>query len=217
MSDPAVTVVDYGVGNLLSVRRAFEAAGARVILTGDPAAIVRAERLVLPGVGAFGDCMAGIRRQGLVEPLLEFARNGRPFIGICVGMQVLLEVSEEFGSHPGLGMIAGRVREIERTDADGAPHKIPHIGWAPLAVPAARSETGWADSPLADLAPGARVYFVHSFTAEPDYEADRLADAYYNGSRICAAVQRGPVVGMQFHPEKSGPVGLAIIRRFLGG
>jgi len=205
-------VVDYGVGNLLSVTRALAECGAEVSLTGDPQAVAAARCLVLPGVGAFGDCMVELERRGLAGPLRDYLRSGRPALGICVGMQVLLDIGEEFGEHAGLGIIPGRVRAIPNTRADGTPHKIPHIGWSEIYPSPGRS---WADTIFAAVRPGSCCYFVHSFTAEPADPAHRLADCDYNGRLVCAAVQAGAVYGVQFHPEKSGAVGLAILRRFL--
>ncbi|MEO5335390.1 MAG: imidazole glycerol phosphate synthase subunit HisH [Magnetospirillum sp. WYHS-4] len=207
-----VVVVDYGAGNLLSVCRAFQHVGAQVVLADGPAAVAVADRLVVPGVGAFGDCMGGLRRRGLVEPILEFCGRDRPFLGICVGMQMMFEASEEFGEHPGLGLLPGRVTAIPATGADGHPHKIPHIGWNRLLVP----EGGvWTESILKDLAPGAWAYFVHSFAGNPVDPTHRLADTDYDGRIFPAAVRRGGLFGTQFHPEKSGAVGLTILRRFL--
>lgn len=208
-----VALIDYGVGNLLSVSRALEAAGGKVELTSSPARIRAAERIVLPGVGAFGDCMAELGRRGLVEPVLEFVRSARPMLGICVGMQILLEVGEEFGEHRGLGLIAGRVTRIPDAGADGTPHKIPHIGWNTLQPrPDAQS---WRGTIFDGVEPDSPAYFVHSFTAHPLDERHRLADADYDGRTISAAVRIGNVSGTQFHPEKSGPVGLKILENFL--
>lgn len=208
-----VTVADYGVGNLLSVRRALEACGADVTMSGDPDAVARAERLVVPGVGAFGACMERLTQFQLVDALLTFAGSGRPLLGICVGMQMLLEHGEEFGRHKGLGLIPGRVAAIPGTAADGHLHKIPHIGWKHIQRPDGGRD--WSDTVLADTREGAELYFVHSYTAEPDDDADRIADCDYNGRRVSAAIGRDQIFGCQFHPEKSGPVGLRILSRFL--
>ena len=207
-----VTIIDYGVGNLLSVARAFVQIGAEAVVTSDPAAITRAERLVLPGVGAFSQGMQELRQRGLIEPLRAFARSSRPFLGVCLGMQMLLDSSEEFGAHPGLGLIPGKVVAIPRTKQDGNPHKIPHIGWNAL-QPAPGAD--WSTTALADVRPGAYAYFVHSFSAEPTRRENRLADVDYNGRTVCAVVSNGGIIGCQFHPEKSGDVGLSILRRFL--
>lgn len=210
-----VTIVDYDVGNLLSVKRAFENFGASVTLTGDQKVIADAERLILPGVGAFGDCIRALRLRNLVEPIKAYAGTGRPFLGICVGMQLLFDRSEEFGIHEGLGLIPGAVVAIPKTGAEGQPHKIPHIGWNAIKTPEGFKKAHWRGTILDNVEPGASVYFVHSYTAQPDVAADRLADAIYNSRLISAAVRRDQITGTQFHPEKSGPVGLSMIKRFL--
>jgi len=210
-----VVVVDYGVSNLLSVGRAFERCGATVTLASEAATIEHADRLVLPGVGAFADCMSGFASRGFVEPVLRFIESGRPFLGICVGMQILFERSEEFGDHPGMGLFGGAVRMIPRTGSDGRPHKIPHIGWAPLELPDGRGPSFWRGTVLDGLAPGTAMYFVHSFTADPADPAVRLADCRYDGRLVSAAIARDNVTATQFHPEKSGPAGLALLSGFL--
>lgn len=210
-----VAIVDYGIGNLFSVYRAFEHCGARILVSDDLQVLLSAPRLVLPGVGAFAD---GIRRlidRGLDKVVHEFADSGKPLLGICLGMQMLASVSEEFGEHKGLGIIPGRVMAIPNTGVDGRPHKIPHIGWARLEQP--EKAMDWSDSILTGLRSGDSVYLVHSFAVQPDDDAHRLADCNYNGRVISAAVRKGNVYGTQFHPEKSGLVGLSIIRNFLDG
>jgi glutamine amidotransferase len=206
-----VTVVDFGVGNLLSVRHAFEHVGAQVDLASDPGRIRAAERLVLPGVGAFGDGMRGLAERGLAEAVAGFARSGRPLLGICLGMQMLLDWSEEFGRHAGLGLLSGGVSALPSIDAAGKRLKVPHVGWSPL-LPVGNA--AWEGTLLEGLEPGDAAYFVHSFAAVPDSAADRLADTAYGGLRICAVLERGNLSGCQFHPEKSGPKGLRIIRNF---
>jgi len=209
-----VTIVDYGIGNLFSVQRALEHCGATVRLSSEAGAIDEAERLVLPGVGAFADGMRGLRDQGLIDPLRRFAAAGRPFLGICLGMQMLATVSEEFGEHAGLGLIPGRVVPVPSVTTDGHPQKTPHIGWNEL-VPAV-GRASWEGSVLASTPEGAAVYLVHSYHFLPDDPKDGLADCIYGGHRITAAVQRGHLMGCQFHPEKSGATGLAVLDRFLG-
>ncbi len=210
-----VTIIDYGLCNILSVTRGFESVGAEVELTDSAAAIDRAERLVLPGVGAFADGMAGLREKGLVEPLREYAKSGRPLIGVCLGMQMLLETNEEFGIHEGLGLIPGRVVAIPGTDADGRAHKIPHIGWTDLVPPEGTTPESWKKTVFKEIRPGTAAYFVHSYTAVTTNRANRLADSYYGGQLISAAVYSGNVYGCQFHPEKSGPIGLSILKSFM--
>ena len=207
-----VTLVDYGIGNLYSVRRALECVGADVLLSSNPMEIEAAERLVLPGVGAFEDGMAGLTGRGLVDPVRRHAASGRPLMGICLGMQMLASVSEEFGLNTGLGLIPGRVTAISGTTTEGLRQKIPHVGWSALLPSAA---VRWEGTALADTAPGSSVYLVHSFQMVPDEPVHRLAEYEYGGHRITAAVGSGRIIGCQFHPEKSGPVGLDILRRFL--
>jgi glutamine amidotransferase len=213
MSSPDVAIIDYGVGNLLSVRRGLEHVGAKVRVTSDPAEILAASRVVLPGVGAFADGMAELKRNGLDDTVREVAQRGLPLLGICLGMQMLLEESEEFGPSAGLGLIAGKVLPVPAIDSEGHPQKIPHIGWNALEFPLERKS--WHGTPLQSVAPGDSVYFVHSFMASPDDPACRIADCLYGGTRIAAAVGSANVFGCQFHPEKSGDVGLAILKGFL--
>lgn len=205
-----IAIIDYGAGNVHSVRRAFEHCGAEPVLTADPAAVENADRLVLPGVGAFADGMRSLRERGLIEPIRRFVESGRPFLGICLGMQMLATSSEEFGVHQGLNLMPGRVIPIPAHDTSGAPQKIPHIGWAEL-VPS----VGWAGTILEDTPEGTSVYLVHSFEFEPDDDNHRLADCYYGGHRIAAAVRLNNMTACQFHPEKSGEAGLRMIAAFL--
>jgi glutamine amidotransferase len=208
-----ITVIDYGLGNLLSIQQAFEHWGAAVTITDSPELVQNAERLVLPGVGAFEDGMLGLRDRKLIEPIKNYASTQRPLLGICLGMQMLLDRSEEFGVHEGLKLIPGTVTAIPSTRADGVPHKVPHIGWNELTSSA--SKGNWTGTILNGIPPGSCVYFVHSFTAVPLDPGHRLADCYYNGRLISAAISSGNVWGCQFHPEKSGSVGLRILRNFL--
>lgn len=208
-----VTVVDYGVGNLYSVSRALETCGCdEVEVSSDPAAIERAGRLILPGVGAFADGMRGLRERGLVEPIMRHAASGRPLLGICLGMQMLATASEEFGTHAGLGLIPGRVVAIPRHTVDNLPLKVPFIGWTTIAVADDGQVVG---SLLASHPAQAAVYLVHSFHVQPDDATHRLATYEYGGHRITAAIRRDNITGFQFHPEKSGAVGLAILRKFV--
>ncbi len=209
---PRVTIVDYGVGNLLSVRGALEYCGAEAQFSSSPKAIESADRLLLPGVGAFADSMADMRDCNLVEPVLGFAEAGRPLLGICLGMQMLMEESEEFGRHEGLGLVKGRVVPIPPNGADGKPHRIPHVGWSELSP---SHPGGWDGTLLKDLCTGDSVYFVHSFMALPERPHDRLGDCDYHGQKICSVVRRDNVIGCQIHPEKSGEVGIQILRNFI--
>lgn len=210
---PEITVIDYGVGNLLSVQRGLEHCGAKVILTADPEQILAAKRVVLPGVGAFYNAMQSLENLGLVSVIRELARCKIPLLGICLGMQLLLEESEEFGVTPGLGVIPGRVVAVPDSTLSGTAQKIPHIGWG--ALEPCDVGAGWQDSLLQDNHPGEAAYFVHSFMAVPTDSAHRIADCLYGGHKIAATISRDKITGCQFHPEKSGEVGLKILRRFI--
>ena len=210
-----IKVINYGLSNLLSVQRAFEHLGTQVEFVNTPDGVLAAEALVLPGVGAFKDGMAGLERLGLIEPILQKAAAGTPLLGICLGMQMLFDESDEFGLHKGLGLIPGRVEKIPALDADGDPQRVPHISWNGLWP--ADGRTDFAGTALASVTPGQECYFVHSYEAKPTNEADRLADTRYGGRAVCAAAAHGSVLGCQFHPEKSGPVGLGILEGFLAG
>ena len=154
--------------------------------------------------------MQELRARGFDDLVRRFADTGRPFLGICVGMQMMFEASEEMGEHAGIGLLPGRVRAVPDTGADGTPHRVPHIGWRPL-IPMAR----WQGTILQDVAPGERAYFVHSFSADPADPAVRLADVDYDGQRICAAVHKDNLYGCQFHPERSAHAGLGMLQRFV--
>lgn len=198
-----VAIIDYGVGNLFSLRRSLEAVGAEVAVTADEKVIAQADRLVLPGVGAFGDAADKLRAAGLDRVLLEQADAGKYILGICLGMQLLFDRSFEFGEHAGLGLIAGDV--VDMTPVVPAGYKVPHIGWNALRFTRPHPLFRYVKE-------GDCVYFVHSFYADRCEKAV-LATAEY-GPALTAAAARDNVLGCQFHPEKSGPVGLAILRAF---
>ena len=212
MSTPEVAVIDYGVGNLLSVQRGLEHCGAQVVLTADPEKILAAKRVVLPGVGAFANAMQALAHLGLVAVIRELAQRKTPLLGICLGMQLLLEESDEFGVTAGLGLIPGRGIAVPNQTLSGATQKIPHIGWS--ALQPSDAEVGWQHTLLQDNHPGEAAYLVHSFMAVPIDPAHRIADCLYGGHKIAATIGQNQITGCQFHPEKSGEVGLKILRRF---
>ena len=212
MSKPEVVIIDYGVGNLLSVQRAVEECGAEAITSSEPDVIARADRVILPGVGAFANGMQALESRGLVAVIKAISADGIPLLGICLGMQLLLDESEEHGVTKGLGIIPGRVVPVPDVGSDGTPLKIPHIGWNSLVV--AEGST-WNGSILQNSTPGDAVYFVHSFMAVPKDPSMRIADCLYGGNRISAVIGHGNVLGCQFHPEKSGKRGLQMLRNFL--
>lgn len=202
------TIIDYGIGNLRSLEKAFVAAGVPAERTDSPEKIRAADRLVLPGVGAFGACAAELDRRGLTDLVRQRVGAGVPLLGVCVGMQLLFDASEERGEHRGLGLLPGRVVRFadDLRDDEGAALKVPHMGWSPLH---ARAE----HPVLGDGAAAPYVYFVHSYHAVPTDPGDVLATATYGGD-VPAVVGRANVVGVQFHPEKSAGDGLAMLRRF---
>ena len=197
-----IAIVDYGVGNLFSLRSSLAAIGAEAVVTSDPDVLRSADRIILPGVGAFEDAANKLRESGLADLIRELAAAGKPLLGICLGMQLLFDKSFEYGEHEGLGLIPGEVRPIR--DVIPADYKIPHIGWNALIFK--------QDHPLFRyIKEGDCVYFVHSFYAVCGDAA--IATAEY-GAQLTAAVAKGNVMGCQFHPEKSGNVGLAILKAF---
>ena len=202
-----VTIIDYGIGNLRSIEKAFERVGAEVLRTDDPERVTAAERLVLPGVGAFGACIGEIRERGLEAPILDAIDAGVPFLGVCVGMQLLFDEGLEHGVHEGLGVLPGQVVHFHKAANGGADGlKIPHMGWNTLDVTHA--------SPLTDdLGDEPYVYFVHSYHAVPDRSEDVLATTSY-GHDVPSMVHRQNVYGVQFHPEKSQVCGLKILEAF---
>ena len=198
-----IILIDAGTGNLRSVQKALEAVGANVLRTDDPKKVVSGGRVVLPGVGAFGDFMSGLRARGLEEAVNDTVQRGIPLLGICVGMQALFEIGEEMGEHKGMGLLQGKVVKF----ADSLSVKIPHTGWNQLEVK--------NDARLLDqVDAGAYVYFNHSYYCQPQNSSDILATTDYGINYACA-VQRENIFGVQFHPEKSQAVGLKILKNFL--
>ena len=199
-----VAIIDYGVGNLFSLKSSFAAIGEEATVTADPEKLRAADRLILPGVGAFGDAAAKLRESGLDKVLLEEVKKGKPLMGICLGMQMLLDVSFEYGSHKGLGLIPGEIRPISEVIPKELP--IPQIGWNALRF------KGEKHPIFKYVNDGDHVYFVHSYYGA-NCDESVIADTEY-GAYLTAAVAKGNVCGCQFHPEKSGEVGLAILKAF---
>lgn len=197
-----IAIIDYGMGNLRSVHKAFEAVGHQAVVTSDARKIAGASHVVLPGVGAFGDCMANIERYELAEPIRASIKSGKPFLGICLGLQVLFSESEEFGPHKGLDIIPGKVRRF----AGGPALKVPHIGWNQVQLQRA--------CPLFDgIADGANWYFVHSYFVDP-FDKRLAASTTTYGVPFVSSIWKDNVVACQFHPEKSQTVGLRLIKNF---
>lgn len=201
-----IAIIDYGVGNLFSLQSSLKFIGAEAKVTSDITEIRQAERIILPGVGAFADAIAKLRQSGMDKVVLEEAARGKPLLGICLGMQLLFEKSEEYGEHEGLGLIRGSVRPI--APMIGAGLKVPHIGWNALIFPKEKEKSQL----YRYLNEGDCVYFVHSYAAV-DCDENVTARAEY-GALLTASVENGNVYGTQFHPEKSGAVGLHILKAF---
>lgn len=210
-----VSVIDYGMGNILSVERSLEYCGAQVEIVNKHKEIIQADLLVLPGVGAFKNAMKELENLEIIESIQSFLKKGNPFMGICLGMQMMLEASIEFGYTKGLGVIAGQVEVIPNTTVNGITHKVPHVGWTQIYMPEFQAEpVMWDKTILKGISNEDFFYFVHSFTAKPD-EKFRLADAEYGGRKISAVIKKDNLYGCQFHPEKSGEAGLRIIQNFV--
>jgi len=203
-----ITIIDYEMGNLRSVAKAFENLGFAARVSSNPADLKDSDKVVLPGVGAFRDCIANLREGRFVDPLLEHVAAGKPLLGICVGMQMLFNESEEFGRHKGLGLIPGRVVRFPSGMIEaGERLKVPHMGWNDIRIrqPAPIFNT---------IADGSYVYFVHSYYCAAERQEDVAASCRYGEVEFCAAVWRDNVMATQFHPEKSQGVGLEIFKNF---
>ncbi len=202
-----IAIIDYGMGNLRSVQKGFERIGCAAEVTADPSRLLAADKIVLPGVGAFRDCIHNLEQGGFVEPILQVITEGRPFLGICLGLQLLFTESEEFGLHKGLGVIPGRVvRFPEGMQEQGEKLPVPHMGWNQISLK--------AETPLFnDISDGSNVYFVHSYYVKPDDPSVVAATCNY-GLEFCAAIRKDNVMATQFHPEKSQGIGLQMLKNF---
>lgn len=213
MKNEKIVVVDYGLGNLFSVQRALEQCGAaNVCISSAIDDVIDADRLILPGVGAFEDGIRGLDKLGLIEPIKCHALNKKPLLGICLGMQLLATTSEEFGSYLGLNLIPGRVVPIPIEFCGEKKRKVPFIGWAKLST-LGQGET--EDSIVKELSKNQSVYLVHSYFYSPDDSENIVATYDYLGAKITAVIQSNNIYGFQFHPEKSGEVGLGLLDAFL--
>ena len=203
-----IAIVDYQMGNLRSVQKAFERKGYDAVVTDDVGAIMKSQGVVLPGVGAFGDCCHELASRGLIDPLLEWIDSGRPFLGICIGMQVLLGSSEESSETPGFNVIPGRVRKF----ADRSL-KVPHMGWNRVRYPPAGEDAGRSCPLFEGIPDGTYFYFVHSYYVEPE-DSSVVAGLTDYGISFASVIWRGNVFATQFHPEKSQEAGLMLIENF---
>lgn len=212
MTSKSCVIIDYGIGNVFSVTQALAHLDVSVRLTSDRAAIKAADRVILPGVGAFGRAVDTLRAMHLDETIHSFIETGRPFLGICVGMQVMMEQGLEFGTHRGLGLFGGTVERIDLNEADGRPLRVPLIGWNSIHQ---TTPARWQGTAFSGVADGSDFYFVHSYAAKMSNPQDVAAVAHAGVGGITAAIQRDNITGVQFHPERSADAGLAFLSGFL--
>lgn len=205
-----VAIVDYEMGNLFSVKRACEHIGLSPVITSDILSIMNAEAIILPGVGAFGDAMENLIRMDLVLPIREFVCSGKPFMGICLGMQLIFSESEEFGMHQGLDIVEGSVKKFSFVNNKGEKIKVPHVGWNKIFEPNRGNVNQWKQSPLENINNGEYMYFVHSYYAVPKSDSVILSITDYEGTEFCSSILWKNVFACQFHPEKSTAEGIKI-------
>ena len=212
-----VTLVDYGRSNLFSVQRALEEVGASVAITNDPYKILDAERLILSGVGAFGDAMNSLRDYGLIEPIREYVRRGKPLLGICLGMQLFMKQGEEFGLHEGLGLIPGNSKKLAICSDNKDRYVLPHTGWNQIRYPRNEATGGsWSNIELLkDISPYDSVYYIHSYVVDCENPENVVAETDYGNNYFSAVIREGNITGCQFHPERSGITGLKIYKNFI--
>jgi len=212
-SSPRVAIVDYGMGNLYSVQRACEHVGLESSITTSPDDVRAMDGVILPGVGSMPDAMRVLETTGLADAIREVVERGTPFLGVCLGLQLLMTDGSEFGAHSGLGIIPGRVERLAGHDEQGAPLKVPHIGWNAVNRVAGR-ENSWADTPLDGVPDRTLMYFVHSYRVIPADPAVSIATTQYGDIEFCSAIAHDRIFACQFHPERSGPDGLGLYARF---
>lgn len=210
MTKTKIAIIDYGIGNVKSILNALDNLNAETVLTNKPEEILNADGVILPGVGAFKTGMENLISHGLTPVIHQYVQTGKPFLGICLGMQLLMDESEEFGNTKGLGLIKGKVKKLNINEKTG--ERLPHVSWNEIKEP---EQNRWKNSILENIPPSSDVYFVHSFAAVPNNAADILATCEYGNVDFCAAVKKNNVFGMQFHPEKSGKTGLDILKKFI--
>lgn len=209
-----VIVIDYGIGNVFSVLQALERLGVSGSLSNDPSQILGADRVILPGVGAFGRAASSLRDTGLDSVIHDYVATGKPFLGICVGMQLLMETGEEFGANRGLGIIPGAVRKINASDENGAACRVPFIGWTSVVE---SRPSAWDDTPFSRNPDQNAFYFVHSFQADVTDSTHRIGVHKLGDAEITSAVRHDNVLGVQFHPERSAWTGQRFLRDFVHG
>lgn len=222
MTKTKIIIVDYGLGNLFNLQRAIEAIGAEALISSDSAQISNADKLILPGVGAFEDGMKGFSERGLITTIHNFADSGRLILGICLGMQLLMEWSEEHGLHKGLDLVKGRVVRFKEPDRNDLKYKIPQIGWNSLKFPDSLPEKDkswkdntWENTILKGLGNESYMYFLHSYIVVLNDPKNCIAVTEYGRDKYCSVLEKENIMGCQFHPERSGEKGLSILRNFI--
>lgn len=209
IEDIHVVVLDYGIGNVKSIQNAFKSIGVTTTLSSNASEIMNADALVLPGVGAFSSGMKNLTENGLIDIIHQFVKTGKPFLGICLGMQMLLEESEEFGTTKGLGLIEGKVVKFPLPAESNV--NLPHVSWNEINPP---TQNRWENTLLEDTLPNSDVYFVHSYVVIPKFASEILSETEYGGIKFCSSVHKDNIFGTQFHPEKSGELGLNMLKKF---
>jgi glutamine amidotransferase len=207
LKKPRVAIIDYGMGNLFSVRLSCKNVGLEPVIVETPQGLSEFDALILPGVGAFGDAMQSLRNAGFDQAIKKFIETNKPFLGICLGMQLLMSGSEEFGCHKGLNIIPGKVLKFANADKS---LKIPQVGWNRINLPEGSANGFWRDSPLEELCPGDYLYFVHSFYCVPDDRSDVFSTTTYGDIEYCSSLRKNNIFAAQFHPEKSAEKGIKI-------
>jgi len=203
-----VVIIDYQAGNLFSVLNACLKVGMNAEISSDKNKLMAADGVILPGVGAFGESMTNLEKLDLVNPIKDFVASQKPFLGVCLGLQLLFEDSEEFGVTKGLGLVNGIVRKFQSSDKS---IKVPQIGWNTLQKP---THANWEGTPLANIAENSFMYFVHSFYVEPSSQKDIISETTYEGKKYCSAIQKNNIFATQFHPEKSAELGLKMYQNW---
>ena len=203
-----IAIIDYQLSNLFSVKHAFDYLKINSEITSDKSTLSRVDAAILPGVGAFGDAMDNLKKLDLIDPIKEFIRSGKPFMGVCLGMQLLFSESEEFGIHQGLNIVKGKVKKFSNADK---PIKVPQIGWNQIL----KADNNWNNSPLESIKSGEFMYFVHSYYVVPKDPSVILSETIYEDIGYCSSILKDNVFAAQFHPEKSGQEGIKIYRDWL--
>ncbi len=206
-----IAIVDYQLGNLYSVEQAFKHLGVEAVVTNDKDLILKADAVVLPGVGAFADAMENMKKLDLIAPVKDFVATGKAFMGVCLGLQILFTESEEFGSSKGLGIVDGQIKKFSNDLPENTNAKVPQIAWNKIF----EQNIGWKDTPLRDIPSGGFQYFVHSYYAAPEDKSIILSATQYEGFEYCSSIIKKNIFACQFHPEKSGEQGLSIYKNWI--